>query len=91
MHAQGEGFALGLAGGGQLGARGSDGHGRFRPAEPARSTRLDTFTGTVLHVSEYRTPGAFAEQRLVVVGAPGAWLSPSAARPPRRLIRRVST
>ncbi|MFJ8815187.1 flavin-containing monooxygenase [Amycolatopsis thermoflava] len=36
-----------------------------RPALPG----LDRFTGTVLHSSEYREPGPFAGQRVVVVGA----------------------
>ena len=42
------------------------GFGRpYRPALPG----LDTFTGTVLHSSEYRRPEPFTGQRVVVVGA----------------------
>ncbi|OLZ45982.1 flavin-containing monooxygenase [Amycolatopsis keratiniphila] len=37
----------------------------FRPELPG----MDTFTGTLLHSSEYRSPGSFAGQRVVVVGA----------------------
>jgi putative flavoprotein involved in K+ transport len=37
----------------------------YRPALPG----LDTFTGTVLHTSDYREPAPFAGQRVVVVGA----------------------
>ncbi len=36
-----------------------------RPALPG----LDSFTGTVLHSADYREPGPFAGQRVVVVGA----------------------
>ncbi|WP_031006048.1 flavin-containing monooxygenase [Streptomyces sp. NRRL F-5727] len=66
----GEGFELDLADGQALGARAvvtaTGGFGRpNRPALPG----LDTFTGTALHVSEYRAPGPFAGQRVVVVGA----------------------
>ncbi|MEU7039412.1 NAD(P)/FAD-dependent oxidoreductase [Streptomyces sp. NPDC046237] len=70
VRAAGEGFALELQDGQQLGARAvvtaSGGFGRpNRPALPG----LDTFTGTLLHVSEYRTPQPYAGQRVVVVGA----------------------
>jgi putative flavoprotein involved in K+ transport len=37
----------------------------YRPALPG----LDTFTGTVLHSADYRTPEPFAGQRVIVVGA----------------------
>ncbi|GAB3453330.1 flavin-containing monooxygenase [Actinophytocola sediminis] len=36
-----------------------------RPALPG----LDSFTGTVLHSADYREPGPFAGQRVIVVGA----------------------
>ncbi|MFE6613378.1 flavin-containing monooxygenase [Amycolatopsis sp. NPDC057786] len=42
--------------------------GFSRPYRPALSG-LDTFTGSVLHSSEYRNPEPFAGQRVVVVGA----------------------
>ncbi|OXM59314.1 flavin-containing monooxygenase [Amycolatopsis vastitatis] len=42
--------------------------GFSRPHRPALSG-LDTFTGTVLHSSDYREPSPFAGQRIVVVGA----------------------
>lgn len=66
----GEGFELGLDGGRTLGAgavvTASGGFGRpYRPALPG----LETFTGTLLHVSEYRTPAPFADRRVVTVGA----------------------
>lgn len=70
VRADGEGFALRTVDGRQLGARAvvtaTGGFGRpNRPALPG----LDTFTGTVLHVSEYRRPEPFSGQRVVVVGA----------------------
>ncbi|MGW7531696.1 flavin-containing monooxygenase [Amycolatopsis sp. NPDC054798] len=37
----------------------------YRPALPG----LDTFTGTLLHTTDYREPTRFAGQRVVVVGA----------------------
>ncbi|MFD5766204.1 flavin-containing monooxygenase [Streptomyces sp. NPDC127049] len=66
----GKEFELDLVGGPMLGAdavvAATGGFGRpNRPALP----ELDTFTGTVLHVSEYRAPEPFAGQRVVVVGA----------------------
>ncbi|MGA5215222.1 flavin-containing monooxygenase [Streptomyces cinereoruber] len=66
----GEGFELDLDGGQTLGVdavvTASGGFGRpNRPALPG----LETFTGTLLHVSEYRTPAPFAGRRVVVVGA----------------------
>ncbi|MFD7460719.1 MULTISPECIES: flavin-containing monooxygenase [unclassified Streptomyces] len=39
-----------------------------RPYRPAVAG-LDAFTGTVLHAADYRSPAAFAGQRVVVVGA----------------------
>ncbi|MEU1861800.1 flavin-containing monooxygenase [Streptomyces gardneri] len=70
VRADGEGFTLRTVDGRQLGARAvvtaTGGFGRpNRPALPG----LDTFTGTVLHVSEYRRPEPFSGQRIVVVGA----------------------
>lgn len=64
------GFEVELAGGGRLSARAvvaaSGTFGRpHRPALPG----LETFTGTVLHAAEYRSPEPFAGQRAVVVGA----------------------
>jgi putative flavoprotein involved in K+ transport len=41
--------------------------GFSRPHRPALPG-MDTFTGTVLHSSEYRTPTPFADRRVVVVG-----------------------
>lgn len=41
--------------------------GFSRPRVPALPG-LDSFTGRVLHSAEYRTPKAFADQRVVVVG-----------------------
>ncbi|MCM1951318.1 NAD(P)/FAD-dependent oxidoreductase [Streptomyces sp. G2] len=66
----GKGFELDFADGRTLGAdavvTATGGFGRpNRPALPG----LDSFTGTVTHVSEYRTPAPFAGQRVVVVGA----------------------
>ncbi|MFD5106325.1 flavin-containing monooxygenase [Streptomyces cinereoruber] len=66
----GEGFALDLDGGQALNARAvvtaTGGFGRpNRPALPG----LDTFTGTLLHVAQYRVPVPFAGQRVIVVGA----------------------
>ncbi|MGW0839376.1 flavin-containing monooxygenase [Streptomyces sp. NPDC002787] len=63
-------FALALEGGGELSARGvvaaSGTFGRpYRPALPG----LEDFAGAVLHAAEYRTPGPFAGQRIVVAGA----------------------
>ncbi|MFE7580110.1 flavin-containing monooxygenase [Streptomyces gardneri] len=65
----GEGFELDLADGQHLGARAvvaaTGGFGQpNRPALPG----LDTFTGAVLHVSQYRSPAPFAGRRVVVVG-----------------------
>ncbi|MGJ5947860.1 NAD(P)/FAD-dependent oxidoreductase [Streptomyces neyagawaensis] len=62
-------FALALEGAGELSARGvvaaSGTFGRpYRPALPG----LEDFAGA-LHAAEYRTPGPFAGQRIVVVGA----------------------
>ncbi|CAM5540066.1 flavin-containing monooxygenase [Streptomyces narbonensis] len=70
VRADGEGFTLRTVDGRQLGARAvvtaTGGFGRpNRPALPG----LDTFTGMVLHVSEYRRPEPFSGQRVVVVGA----------------------
>ncbi|GGT53855.1 monooxygenase [Streptomyces kurssanovii] len=70
VRAVGESFELDLADGQQLGARAvvtaTGGFGR--PHRPTLAG-LDTFTGTVLHVSEYRTPEPYARQRVLVVGA----------------------
>ncbi|WP_254047316.1 NAD(P)-binding domain-containing protein [Streptomyces aureus] len=64
------GFALDLADGRTLGARAvvaaTGGFGQ--PNRPALSG-LDTFTGTPLHVSQYRNPDPFKGQRIAVVGA----------------------
>ncbi|MFC7976633.1 flavin-containing monooxygenase [Streptomyces cinereoruber] len=65
-----EGFELDLAGGQKLGAgavvTATGGFGRpNRPALPG----LETFTGTLLHTAQYRTPVPFAGRRVVVVGA----------------------
>ncbi|MCC9706581.1 NAD(P)/FAD-dependent oxidoreductase [Streptomyces sp. MNU76] len=70
VRADNGGFTLTLEGGGRLSARGvvaasgTFGH-PYRPALPG----LASFTGTVLHAADYRTPEPFAGQRLVVVGA----------------------
>ncbi|MFG3495814.1 flavin-containing monooxygenase [Streptomyces sp. NPDC047928] len=64
------GFTLELEGGDRLSARavvaasGTFGH-PHRPELPG----LGAFTGTVLHAADYRAPGPFAGQRVVVVGA----------------------
>ncbi|GLZ15771.1 hypothetical protein Acsp04_60060 [Actinomadura sp. NBRC 104425] len=42
--------------------------GFSRPHRPALAG-LDTFTGTVLHAADYRTPAPFAGKRVIVVGA----------------------
>ncbi|MFF5393200.1 flavin-containing monooxygenase [Streptomyces sp. NPDC013012] len=66
----GDGFTLDLEGGQRPEARavitatGGFGHPN-RPALPG----LDTFTRTLLHVSQYQAPGLFAGQRVAVVGA----------------------
>lgn len=66
----GEGFILHLDGGRRLGGRavvaatGSFG----RPYRPDL-TGLDSFTGRLLHVADYRFPEPFAGQRVIVVGA----------------------
>ncbi|OEU86626.1 FAD-dependent oxidoreductase [Streptomyces abyssalis] len=66
----GEGFAVAVEDGTELGARavvaatGSFG----RPYRPDLAG-LDSFTGTVLHVADYHAPEPFAGQRVVVVGA----------------------
>ncbi|WP_308310489.1 NAD(P)-binding domain-containing protein [Streptomyces sp. CC210A] len=70
VRADGDGFRLTFADGAELGARAvvaaTGGFGRpHRPMLPG----LDSFSGTVLHVSEYRSPEAFAGRRVVVVGA----------------------
>lgn len=64
------GFLLTLADGSELAARAvvaaTGGFGSPNlPALPG----LDSFTGTVLHVTDYRTPELFGEQRVIVVGA----------------------
>ncbi|NGP05900.1 NAD(P)/FAD-dependent oxidoreductase [Rhodococcus sp. 14C212] len=43
--------------------------GSFDSPYVPRLPGLDTFTGTVLHASEYREPTAFAGQHVIVVGA----------------------
>ncbi|WP_405447274.1 flavin-containing monooxygenase [Streptomyces erythrochromogenes] len=53
-----------LTAGAVIAASGSFGN-PYRPTLPG----LASFTGRVLHVAEYRTPEAFAGQRVVVVGA----------------------
>ncbi|MER6160351.1 NAD(P)/FAD-dependent oxidoreductase [Streptomyces sp. NPDC001868] len=63
-------FMLGLEGGGRLAARAviaaTGTFGRpYRPDLPG----LETYTGTLLHAADYRTPEPFAGQRVVVVGA----------------------
>jgi putative flavoprotein involved in K+ transport len=63
------GFTVSTAGGTVVHARrvvaASGGFSRpYRPPLPG----LDTFTGTVLHSSEYRRPAPFADGRVVVVG-----------------------
>ncbi|MFI6108684.1 flavin-containing monooxygenase [Streptomyces sp. NPDC051310] len=70
VHAAGEGFEILLGNGSALGARAVvAATGAFgRPNRP-RLPGLDSFTGRVLHVAEYRSPGAFAGRRVVVVGA----------------------
>ncbi|MEW1633639.1 NAD(P)/FAD-dependent oxidoreductase [Streptomyces sp. NPDC093801] len=68
--ADGGGFTVELEGGGRLSARvvvaasGSFG----RPHHPDLPG-LKTFDGQVLHAADYRSPAAFADQRVAVVGA----------------------
>ncbi|MFD5895909.1 flavin-containing monooxygenase [Streptomyces sp. NPDC060366] len=66
----GDRFTLTMADGSEVGARAvvaaTGGFGRpKRPELPG----LDSFTGDVLHVTDYRSPEPFAGQRVVVVGA----------------------
>ncbi|MFD3940297.1 flavin-containing monooxygenase [Streptomyces sp. NPDC058611] len=67
---RGGGFVVALQGGGRMSARavvsasGSFGT-PYRPALPG----LDQCEGAVLHASEYRSPEAFAGQRVIVMGA----------------------
>lgn len=70
VHARPGGFLLSLEDGSELLADGvvaaTGGFGRpHRPDLPG----LGSFTGRVLHVTDYRTPEPFADQRVVVVGA----------------------
>lgn len=70
VQTDGDGFALRLEDGSHLTARAvvaaTGGFGR--PNHPALPG-LDSFTGTALHVTDYRAPEPFAGQRIVVVGA----------------------
>ncbi|MFF3327450.1 flavin-containing monooxygenase [Streptomyces sp. NPDC002889] len=70
VRAEDGGFLLALEDGSHLAARAvvaaTGGFGSpNRPALPG----LDSFTGTLLHVTDYRSPEPFAGQRVVVVGA----------------------
>ncbi|MFD7506029.1 flavin-containing monooxygenase [Streptomyces sp. NPDC059850] len=70
VRAESDRFVVSLTGGGQVAARAvvaaSGTFGRpHRPVLPG----LERFTGEVLHAAEYRSPAAFAGQRIVVVGA----------------------
>ncbi|WP_328404107.1 NAD(P)/FAD-dependent oxidoreductase [Streptomyces sp. NBC_00390] len=70
VNTQAGGFLLTLDDGSELTARAvvaaTGGFGSpNRPALPG----LDSFTGAVLHVTDYRAPGPFTGQRVVVVGA----------------------
>lgn len=70
VHGDGDGFWVTLTDGSRLAARAlvaaTGGFGC--PNRPALEG-LDSFTGTVLHVAQYRDPKPFAGQRVVVVGA----------------------
>ncbi|WP_423834369.1 flavin-containing monooxygenase [Streptomyces manipurensis] len=68
--ADGGAFTVELEGGGRLSARAVvAASGRFgRPHHPDLPG-LETFGGQVLHAADYRSPAAFAGQRVVVVGA----------------------
>ncbi|MFD8412291.1 flavin-containing monooxygenase [Streptomyces sp. NPDC059650] len=68
--ADGGGFTVELEGGGRLSARAVvAASGSFgRPHHPDLPG-LATFGGQVLHAADYRSPAAFAGQRVVVVGA----------------------
>lgn len=73
VHRDGGGFTLLLDGGRRLGARAvvaaTGGFGRpYRPGPPGLPG-LDSFTGALLHVADYRSPEPFTGQRVVVVGA----------------------
>ncbi|MEU8193167.1 NAD(P)/FAD-dependent oxidoreductase [Microbispora amethystogenes] len=70
VRAEGEGFVVTLHDGGRLAARAvvaaSGTYGNpYQPGLPG----LETFTETVLHAADYRAPGPFAGQRVIVVGA----------------------
>jgi putative flavoprotein involved in K+ transport len=67
--AEGDGFAVSTTGGsvvrGRLVIAAAGGFSRpYRPSLPG----LDTYSGTVLHSAEYRTPAPFTGARVVVVG-----------------------
>lgn len=71
MHwSDGGGFTVELEGGGRLSARAVvAASGSFgRPHHP-ELPGLETFGGQVLHAADYRSPTAFADQRVAVVGA----------------------
>ncbi|MFB8397693.1 flavin-containing monooxygenase [Streptomyces yangpuensis] len=70
VRADGGGFTVELEGGGRLSARAVvAASGSFgRPHHPGLPG-LETFGGQVLHAAGYRSPAAFAGQRVVVVGA----------------------
>jgi putative flavoprotein involved in K+ transport len=70
VRAEGGSFTLSLEGGGQLQTRAvvaaTGTFGRpHRPDPPG----LETFSGMLLHAADYRTPGPFAGQRVIVIGA----------------------
>ncbi|WP_411150656.1 flavin-containing monooxygenase [Streptomyces sp. A30] len=63
-------FTLDLEGGGQLAARAViAATGTFGRPHAPDLPGLETYTGTVLHAADYRTPEPFVGQRVVVVGA----------------------
>ncbi|MFD4114676.1 flavin-containing monooxygenase [Streptomyces niveus] len=87
----GNGFTLTMADGSEIGARAvvaaTGGFGRpKRPALPG----LDSFTGNVLHVTDYRTPEPFAGQRVVVVGAGNSAVQIAAELAPRSRVTLAS-
>ncbi|WP_327367986.1 flavin-containing monooxygenase [Streptomyces sp. NBC_01217] len=64
------GFALTLENGSELAARGViAATGGFGYPNLPTLPGLDTYTGQLLHVKDYRSPEAFTAQRVVVVGA----------------------
>lgn len=70
VESNGPGFTIQTAGGDTLGAAGVvAASGSFANPYVPRLPGMDGFTGELLHVADYRSPEAYAGQRVVVVGA----------------------